>query len=82
MSRHYQIIDISCTGLALPKHYRRNTEPNWSKFRTELGGKLSYHQFRIESKEDLEIVAAILDTFPKDSSNLSYPLKIVQEKNA
>ncbi len=81
MSRHYRMIDTFYTGLAFPKNCRENTETlgtqNWNKFRNKLGGKLNYHCFRIEDKEDLGKVAALLDTFIS-----VYPMNIVQGKNA
>ncbi len=48
--------------------------------RSEQEGNLIYHWFRIEGKEDLETVAAILDTSLRDSFNLNCPVKVVEEK--
>ncbi len=47
-----------------------------------LWGKLNYHWIMIEGKEDLKVVATILDTSLRDSSNSSCPVKIIQEKGA
>ncbi len=38
-------------------------------------------EFRAESKDDLEMVAAMLDTSIRDSFILSYPEKIIQDKS-
>ncbi len=40
-----------------------------------------YNGFRVESKDDLEVVAAMLDTSIRDSFASSCPEKIIQDKN-
>ncbi len=84
MSCHYRIIGISYPGLALPK-CRNNIETldtNWNKFGIELRCRLNYAWFRIEGKEYLEAMAAMLGTSLTDPFNSSYLAKIVQEENA
>ncbi len=49
---------------------------------SELKGKLNYYNgFTVESKDDLEMVAAMLHTFIKDSFISSCPEKIIQDKS-
>ncbi len=67
MNLHYRITDTYCTGLTLPqettKSIRNPRNTNWSKFRSELEDKLSYYNgFRVESKDDLEMMMVFLNT--------------------
>ncbi len=54
---------------------RVNSGTNW-------GDKLNYYNvFRVESKDDLEVMAAMLDTTIRDSFASSCTEKIIQDKS-
>ncbi len=57
---------------------------DWNKFRNDLGEKLNYYynEFRVGSKDDLEVMAAMLDTSIRDSFASSWPGKIIQDKSS
>ncbi len=51
------------THYKTPKTIRNPRNTDWSKFKNELGNKLNYDNgFRVESKDDLEMVTAMLNT--------------------
>ncbi len=66
----------------LPKTIRNPRNTDWIKFRNELGDKLNYYTgFRVESRDDLEVVAAMPDISIRDSFASSCTGKIIQDKS-
>ncbi len=82
LSDHRYIVYRIDTPRETPKTIRNSRNKDWNKFRNELGDKLNYYNmFRVESRDDLELVAAMLDTSIRDSSASSCPGKIIQDKS-
>ncbi len=66
LSHHRCILYTIGTPQVLQKEHRNTKKTNWSKFRSELRDKLTYHWLRIEGKKDLETVAAMRDISLRD----------------
>ncbi len=82
LSDHRYIVYQIDTPHKTPKMIRNPRNTDWSKLRNELGDKLNhYNGFRVERKDDLEVVAATLHTSIRDSFASRHPEKIIQDKS-
>ncbi len=82
LSDHKYIVYRIDTPHKTPKTIRNLRNTDWSEFRNELGEKLNYYNgFRVESKDDLEVVAAMLETSIRDTFASSCAKKIIQDKS-
>ncbi len=81
LDHRYTLYQIDTSRDSL-KSIRNPRNADWSKFRCELGDKLSnYNGFRAMGKDDLEVMAVMLDTSTRDAFTLSCPEKIIQDKS-
>ncbi len=82
LSDYRYILYRNDTPQVTPKSIQNYRNTDWCKFRSELRDKLNYYNgFRVESKDDLEMVVAMLDTSIRDSFTSSCPEKIIQDKS-
>ncbi len=82
LSDHRYILNPTDTPSETPKLIQNPRNTNWSKLKSEMEGKLNYYtKFKVEGKDDPEMVAAMLDTSIRDSFTSSCPEKIIQDKS-
>ncbi len=72
---------MTLSEIDTPKSIRNPKKKDWGKFRGELGDKLRYYNgVRVEDKDDLEVMAVMLDTSIGDSFISNCPEKMIQNE--